>query len=182
MFVPSLNNCNTRSQMAFNTSLCWKTKGQKSMYFLVQRQYAPPPPSPKVRGKLEFCVFGGGQKVFNLRGGCPMRGCYISEREVSSFSVRFLILKWEISKLQIFLPLARSFSIFAFLDWRWIFRFKMDARLLVNVYCNTGSNFLVQRAVSSHPTVGPQNQPNPWNCFLFNPFGGFRGSSKPSSQ
>ena len=33
-----------------------------------------------------------------------------------------------------------------------------------------------------HPSVGTQNQPNPWNCFLFCPFGTFRGPSKPSSQ
>ena len=25
-------------------------------------------------GILEFCVFGGGQNIFDFRGGCPMRG------------------------------------------------------------------------------------------------------------
>ena len=38
-----------------------------------------------------------------------------------------------------------------------------------------------QGAVSFHPSVGTRNQPNPWNCILFYPFGGFRGSCKPSS-
>ena len=34
MFMPSLNNYNTRSKMALNIPLCRTNKGQKSMSFL----------------------------------------------------------------------------------------------------------------------------------------------------
>ena len=37
MFMPSLNNYNTRSQMALDIPLCSTIKGQKVCYFLAQR-------------------------------------------------------------------------------------------------------------------------------------------------
>ena len=43
-------------------------------------------------------------------------------------------------------------------------------------------NFIFRGAVSFHPSVGTQNQPNPWNCFLFYPFGEIKRPSKLSSQ
>ena len=46
MFMPSLNNYNTRSQMALDISLCRTNKGQKSMSLL----------GPKIWNKLSLNI------------------------------------------------------------------------------------------------------------------------------
>ena len=66
------------------------------------------------------------------------------------------------------------------------FQIKTDTGLQVDIDSNPESNFFFffffQGAVSFHPSVGTQNQPNPRNCFLFYSFGEFMGPSKPSNQ
>ena len=96
-------------------------------------------------------------------------------RSVHSSSI-FSFWNARFKKFKIFLPVASSFSMFTFLDLRQIQNFKQILTLTLNL------NFLFQGAVSFHPSVCTQNQPNPWNCFLFYPFSGFRGPSKLSSQ
>ena len=125
-------------------------------------------------GILSFC---GRSKYFWFHGGegLSFEG-YISWGEVISFSVHFPNLKCKISKTQNFLPVAPSFLIFTFSDFRWMQGFKYILTLSPNL------NFLIQGAVSFHPSVGTQNQLNPWNGFLFYLFGGLRGPSRLSSQ
>ena len=47
-----------------------------------------------------------------------------------------------------------------------IFRFKIDALLEIDADFTMNPNFLDQGAVSFHPLVGTQNQPNLRNCFF----------------
>ena len=55
-----------------------------------------------------------------------------------------------------------------------IFRFKMDAGLHIDIDFNTESKCFCSRSSFFQPSVGPQNQPNPWNWFLLYAFGGLR--------
>ena len=137
-------------------------------------------PPLRLTGEFEFWNFGfwGKSKHFRFQGRVILSGGYISQRErgeVISFSVHFPILKSKISKIQGNLA-TPSFSKFTFSDLRWMQGFKQLLTSTLNL------NFLVQGAVSFHPSVGNQNQANPWNGFLFYPLSGFRGPSKPSSQ
>ena len=67
---------------------------------------------------FQFWVYG---KIKNLensnfwfQGDYPVMRVYISKGEVSSASVHVPILKWRISKIQKFLPVVPSFSVFSF--------------------------------------------------------------------
>ena len=93
-----------------------------------------------------------------------------------SFSIHFLILKCKISKIQ------KYFACGALILNIHFFRFKTDAGLQVDIDFNTESIFFFQGDFSFHPSGDTKNQLNPSNCFLFYPFGGFRGPPKPSSQ
>ena len=85
----------------------------------------------KVKWELEFrsFVFFGEFKIFWFKErGCPIRGFLYVE--VSLFSVHFPVLKCKISKIQ-----------------------KFCCLFIFNIHI-----FLVQGAVSFHPSVGTQNQ------------------------
>ena len=100
-------------------------------------------------------------------------GGYIYLAEVSSFYVHFPILKCKILKIQSFL-LSPHFQY-------TYFHIKIYAALQVDIEFNTESKFSCPRSSFSSPSVGTQKQPSQWNCFLFYPFRGFWGLSKPFS-
>ena len=92
--------------------------------------------------------------------------------QISSFSIHFLILKYKISQFQNILACcALIFNIH-------IFRFKTDAGHQVFIDINTESSFSFSKSSFFLPLCGYSSKPDPWNCFLFYPLGGFRGFSK----
>ena len=128
------------------------------LYTYVSRAYvswcAPPLRLGGV-GISEFWVFGKDQNIFDFRRGSPVRGRgHISLGEVISFYVHFPILKCKVLKIQKFLPVEPSFSIFPYSDLRYMQCFRQLLTLTLNL------NFVVKEAVSFHPSTGIQNQSN----------------------
>ena len=121
-----------------------------------------------------FFFWGGG-------GGCLMRVGYISKGKVSLFSSIFPFWNARFQKFKNFCLQGPHFQYSHF----HIFRFKMDARLQVDIDYNTESKFswfsCSSRSFFS-PVCGPSKPTKSMKQFFFYPFGGFRGPFKPSSQ
>ena len=100
---------------------------------------------------------GGRSQYFWFLGGVLERGGgYILK--ISSFSVHFLILRCKIPTVQ--KKFCHWHPHLQYSDLRQMQGFKKILTLTVNL-------IFFQGAVSFHPSVGTQKQPNSWNWFLF---------------
>ena len=114
-----------------------------------------------------------GVKIFLISWGAkgyPMRGRVIFcwGRPVHFLSI-FSFWDARFTKFKTILPASPSFIIFTFSD----LRSKTDAGTQVDIDFDTESNFHFSRSSFFRPSVGTQNEPNPWSCFLFYQFGRF---------
>ena len=131
--------------------------------------------SAKARVEMEFWNFG----YLRWEGGCPMKGVILCwRRSAGQFILHLFSPFWNATfqNFKKFWSVAPSFSIFTFSNLRYMQGCRYILTLTVNL------NFFVQGAVSFHTSVVTHNQKNPWNCFLFYPFGALRGPFVPSSQ
>ena len=104
-----------------------------------------------------------------------MRGRDISLGEVSSFYVHFPILKWDFK-------VSKMFACAACIVKIHIFRFRMHARLQVDIDFNTESKFSFSRTGFFSPLRGHSKVIKPVKLLFFYPIGAFRGPPKPPSQ
>ena len=101
------------------------------------------------------CAFLGEVKTFLISGRIALWGWG------TYFLRQFSHFEMQDFKFQKYFAEAPSFLIFTVSDLRQVQNFKQILTLTLNL------NSLFHRAVSFHPSVGTQNQPNPWNCCLF---------------
>ena len=100
---------------------------------------------PAKAGGVVILEFGGGQNIFDFR------------REGLYFFGGGQFILCPFSQFQ---KISKFFACGALIFNIHIFRFKLYAGLQIDIDFNTESNSLVQGAVSFHPSMDTQNQPN----------------------